>query len=60
MPILRQSVGFVITWLTVVGATVISTILYVAGSCLYIKKKPQENLCHSCRSRVRHKVKLIM
>lgn len=55
MPILRQSVGFVITWLTVLGATVTSTVLYLAGSCLYVKKKPQEKLHCSCKSQGRQK-----
>ena len=60
MPILRQSVGFVITWLTVLGATVTSTVLYLAGSCLYVKKKPQEKLHCSCKSQGRQKVYIVI
>ena len=75
MPVLRQSVGFIVAWLTVfgkstevywvtltvilnvlffcvylnsIGSTSISTVLFLAGTCFYIKKKPQRINC--CRS----------
>ena len=78
MPVLRQSVGFIISWLTVlgkyycicnayvllmcissafmclaffsIGTTLPAMVLFLLGSCIYIKKKPARPHCR-CHSR---------
>ena len=68
MPIIRQTVGFVVAWMTVFGkngvvkesvhtvslylsfqidsgSSVVSLLLFLTGSCFYVKKKPQRPSC---------------
>ena len=73
MPIIRQTVGFVVAWLTIFGkkkrmhnicllfqiasnsgSSVVSLVLFLAGSCFYVKKKPQRPSCGCGRNSKNH------
>lgn len=50
MPVIRQSAGFVVAWLTVLGSTLVSAVLFLSGSCVYVKKRPNRLQCRCSRN----------